>query len=147
MKIILNGEVVEAGEGGSAGEVYSVEETRIGTWIDGKPLYRKVIQVTNFLSSDSKVSFVVINKIKETMGIDELINYHIRTTDKASSTISVGQSFIQWTYVANINSTMNRNFFCGVNNGGDFSISSTNWVESYKSLIFTIILEYTKTTD
>lgn len=23
-------------------EVYSTEETRIGTWIDGKPLYRKV---------------------------------------------------------------------------------------------------------
>lgn len=28
------------------GEVYSTEETRIGTWIDGKPLYRKVYQVT-----------------------------------------------------------------------------------------------------
>lgn len=29
------------GGGGSAWEVYSTEETRIGTWIDGKPLYRK----------------------------------------------------------------------------------------------------------
>ena len=29
----------------SQGEVYSTEETRIGTWIDGKPLYRKVFQV------------------------------------------------------------------------------------------------------
>lgn len=28
--------------GGSSEEVYSTEETRIGTWIDGKPLYRKV---------------------------------------------------------------------------------------------------------
>ena len=46
MKIIVNGEVVEAGGGGgsSAGEVYSTEETRIGTWIDGKPLYRKVFK-------------------------------------------------------------------------------------------------------
>lgn len=33
--------------GGSALEVYSTEETRIGTWIDGKPLYRKVIQATS----------------------------------------------------------------------------------------------------
>lgn len=30
------------GGGESAGEVYSTEEIRIGTWIDGKPLYRKV---------------------------------------------------------------------------------------------------------
>lgn len=28
---------------GSSGEIYSTEETRIGTWIDGKPLYRKII--------------------------------------------------------------------------------------------------------
>lgn len=28
------------------GEVYSTEEVKIGTWIDGKPLYRKVISST-----------------------------------------------------------------------------------------------------
>lgn len=27
--------------GSSGGEIYSTEETRIGTWIDGKPLYRR----------------------------------------------------------------------------------------------------------
>ena len=27
-------------------EIYSTEETKIGTWIDGKPLYRKVVQYT-----------------------------------------------------------------------------------------------------
>lgn len=35
------------------GEKYSTEEQRIGTWIDGKPLYRKVIQ-TNSGTSTSK---------------------------------------------------------------------------------------------
>lgn len=39
-----------AGDGGS-GEVYSIEETRIGTWIDGKPLYRIVICFTTPASS------------------------------------------------------------------------------------------------
>lgn len=36
------------GEGGSEieGEVYSTEERRIGTWIDGRPLYRKVVAAT-----------------------------------------------------------------------------------------------------
>lgn len=48
MKIVIDGREVELPGGGSggggpgAGEVYSTEETRIGTWIDGKPLYRKV---------------------------------------------------------------------------------------------------------
>lgn len=32
--------------GGSSEEIYSTEETRIGTWIDGKPLYRRVFEVT-----------------------------------------------------------------------------------------------------
>lgn len=31
----------DAGSSGSSEEIYSTEETRIGTWIDGKPLYRK----------------------------------------------------------------------------------------------------------
>lgn len=35
--------------GGSYEEIYSTEETRIGTWIDGKPVYRK----TYFKESDS----------------------------------------------------------------------------------------------
>ena len=30
----------EDGPSGGIGEVYSTEETRVGTWIDGKPLYR-----------------------------------------------------------------------------------------------------------
>lgn len=35
-----------SGGGGSSGEVYSTDETRIGTWIDGKPLYRRAFQIT-----------------------------------------------------------------------------------------------------
>ena len=40
------------------GEVYSTTETRIGTWIDGKPLYRKVFTLTNIVSSTSNTDFV-----------------------------------------------------------------------------------------
>lgn len=32
------------GTGGGSNDVYSMEETRIGTWIDGRPLYRRVFQ-------------------------------------------------------------------------------------------------------
>ena len=41
--------------GSSAGEVYSTEETRIGTWIDGKPLYRKVVIANSPSASDGTV--------------------------------------------------------------------------------------------
>ena len=34
------------GSGGPAEEIYSTEERRIGTWIDGKPLYRLSIETT-----------------------------------------------------------------------------------------------------
>ena len=29
--------------GGSSSDIYSTEETIVGTWIDGRPLYRKVV--------------------------------------------------------------------------------------------------------
>lgn len=40
-KIMINGKEFPVG-GGQCQEIYSTKETRIGTWIDGKPLYRKV---------------------------------------------------------------------------------------------------------
>lgn len=41
------------GDGGGSNEVYSTEETRIGTWIDGKPLYQKIIYLPNVSLSAS----------------------------------------------------------------------------------------------
>lgn len=41
--------ITDGGSGSSEGsseEIYSTEETRIGTWIDGKPLYRKTYSVS-----------------------------------------------------------------------------------------------------
>lgn len=54
MKIIINGEVVEVGGGGGSEDVYSTEETRIGTWIDGKPVYRKTWVGTSPNISETK---------------------------------------------------------------------------------------------
>ena len=41
--VIPDGGEGGGGSGASGGEVYSTEETRVGTWIDGKPLYRKTV--------------------------------------------------------------------------------------------------------
>lgn len=45
MRIYSNGKMIEVG--GCCGDVYSTEEQRIGTWIDGKPLYRNVIHFSS----------------------------------------------------------------------------------------------------
>ena len=36
------------------GEIYSTTETRVGTWIDGKPLYRKVVDLGNLPNNAQK---------------------------------------------------------------------------------------------
>lgn len=49
------------GSSSSSGEVYSTEETRIGTWIDGKPLYRKVISFPEGVTFEASLtSYVVV---------------------------------------------------------------------------------------
>ena len=35
-------------------DIYTTTETRIGTWIDGKPLYRKTINFGNLPNNDTK---------------------------------------------------------------------------------------------
>ena len=46
---------------------YSIEETRIGTWIDGKPIYRKVVEYINFgkysisdLNADTFINIIAV---------------------------------------------------------------------------------------
>ena len=46
-----------SGSGGSLEEIYSTEETRIGTWIDGKPLYRMYLEGT--LPTDTAVHYII----------------------------------------------------------------------------------------
>lgn len=45
MKIVSNGKALEV-TGGQVQDIYSTEEQVVGRWIDGKPLYRKVVIFT-----------------------------------------------------------------------------------------------------
>ena len=42
-------------------EVYSTEEQRIGTWIDGKPLYRKTIKFTDNITKEISIEHKINN--------------------------------------------------------------------------------------
>jgi len=67
---------------GGASNVYSTEETVCGTWIDGKPIYRKVI--TGTLAAESGIS-IVFASVPE-LNIDRLINLSGNVIDNQNIT-------------------------------------------------------------
>lgn len=59
--------------------VYSTSETKIGTWVDGKPLYRKVFILNNIVASTSNSDFVdlsgmYIGDVVHLYGIYDAVN-------------------------------------------------------------------------
>lgn len=132
MKIVINGKTVEipsgGGDGGaSAGEVYSTEEQRIGTWIDGKPLYRKVYTGTTGASGEVKNIGVILN-------LDNLIN--LFGILKTSSKNFVSLSFSQGGYYTTLGINADTNMVYVLSNS-----------QTHLNSPVTVIAEYTKTTD
>ena len=107
---------------------YSTEETVIGKWIDGKPIYRKVgfvdsnVAIPASMSGTVKLSWFNTNKITT---VDKIIEF---------KSGQEGQSFISCWRSCKINSTG-----VSVSNGGgdEYGFSDSTM----------IIIEYTKTTD
>lgn len=90
------------GGSGSSKEVYSTEEQRIGTWIDGKPLYRLTISTTIFTgtsrsaviyykSDNTALNFETVTRfygaIKGTKNTFGDINYYYTNTDWVCSKV------------------------------------------------------------
>lgn len=136
MKIISNGVEVDVPVGGGTSqEIYSTEETRIGTWIDGKPLYRRVFNVTTPLTASTSTSEIlhvsipvetivhILGVSKSTSGQWRSVPYYITDTDR----VYIG-------YNPPDHTSMPNSLRCSC--GSDLV---------NKPLI--IVLEYTKTTD
>ena len=110
-------------------EVYSTEEQVIGTWVDGKPLYRKVIVANNY-SIPSKAEQTIphgIENIENVIRIDTAIHANWDNCYGGSSMLSVSKFHSR---LDNVN-LIYRNE------------NSEDWVLIYISSI----IEYTKTTD
>lgn len=111
---------------------YSTEETRIGTWIDGKPLYRKVLSYTISNADTSyrilmphNSNIIVVNIDGRIMG--ELEGTQILFTVPTGSVISgTFQSLLVYN-----------------NNGLAFATTNSMFVGA----TLYAIIEYTKTTD
>lgn len=116
---------VDPPEGGSS-EVYSTEETRIGTWVDGKPLYRRVVKAT-LPSGVTGTPFYTISNA------DEIVSY------KVTAYYSSSNMYVQFP------------FQLDAGWGGVVVIDSGLQLRGTATSIFgnpyTAIFEYTKTTD
>lgn len=105
---------------------YSTSEQVIGTWIDGKPLYRKTLMLSNpTLQADSSVGTGLTN-------VKRVVNmYGVTYNGTYSVPIvfynSLATAYIQWVYYRYSDSALMYHFYWGT--------------EAY------ITLEYTKTTD
>lgn len=110
---------------------YSTSEQVIGKWIDGKPLYRKVIQFTTTIQGESLFSmshnisnadYIYVEKFY--MSNQNAICYEVPLIGYAGNTTDKAYSYID------------RNNLYVYSTGG----WNTAWVKK-------VIIEYTKTTD
>lgn len=115
-------------DGGPGGEIYSTEEMRIGTWVDGKPLYRKVFQVT--CPAAGAYAIVIPAKQVPDMMIKRIDGYL-----QSNSNTSGGP----------INFAYSRAYIATWDYDGAIYMETNN--KDYANSPAEIIFEYTKTTD
>lgn len=125
-------ENIEEGIEESKLEEYSTSEQIIGTWIDGKPLYRKVF-TRNLNNEDSalianidNIDFITVTDKSTTMFEDTYYSYYV-----PASTYETSTNFSKF-YVSKNKST---------------NIADIRWVGNYTTGKVIVVVEYTKTTD
>lgn len=113
-------------------EVYSTGEQRIGTWIDGKPLYRKVINATPTITSSSYQTISIKHNISDLKNIHKCNAFLHNTGNTQTYILPAETSATKAIGISEINST-------------NIIMYSKN--DAWSGWIAEIILEYTKTTD
>lgn len=109
---------------------YSTSEQTIGTWIDDKPLYRKVFQIPTISSSPYSINISTLN-------IDEVISIN------GSYTTGTGNEKDKIPLSTWFSSTYNIATTIKIGTG-NISVAWGGWSSITSGII---ILEYTKTTD
>lgn len=101
----VQGAIEELSASFARGEIYSMDETRIGTWIDGKPLYRKVIQMTSPGSTNSEQSVYSLQNdinviylhaaLNSSIGGLILLPYYVSASNQASLFVLYNTIYMQ----------------------------------------------------
>lgn len=123
-------------------EIYSTEEVRIGTWIDGKPLYRKVIDYSNTIAI-SNGNRVVLGSIAD---VENMINFSVIAL--------IQDHWDRLPYASysghNISSNTAQNFYANymINTNNVVLVTQCGSAVSTNNIYRCIVTaEYTKTTD
>ena len=132
-------QMVSCGEGccgnGGSENVYSTEETVCGTWIDGKPIYRKVITGTLAKDSGNDFAFANVSDLK----IDRLINLYGNLTDNHD----ISQVTLQTSYHRTNGLFAAVNMYYG-NETGNIFCDFFNNNGYYSNCAAYVVIEYTK---
>ena len=114
---------------------YSTNEEKIGTWIDGKPIYRKVISLTSFTVGETEVNHNIAN-------IDKVINvsgFALRRSGEYEILPAIVPPSVQSDYQTSIYDINNTRFRLYL---GRYTMTGNTALTNLY-----IIFEYTKTTD
>ncbi|MFV0240753.1 MAG: hypothetical protein ACK5H4_12045 [Lacrimispora sphenoides] len=120
---------------GNSKEVYSFDEVEIGTWVDGKPIYRKVITGKLPVDSTDKYAFANVSDLK----IDKLINFHGNMVDKNN----LFQIVMQTTINRIDGSSAAVNMYYGMESEYIYCAFSNNRGD-YSGCTAYVVIEYTK---
>lgn len=132
MSLIYKGQTIAdvggSGGGGSSEEIYSTEEVRIGTWIDGKPIYRKVF-VLNKSTPQGAIDVAEISSLH----LDSIVKVYGASSSSTNNLGIFTRFFPSTEYVLGFSEDKSTiKVYCGNSNG---------------NVIHYFALEYTKTTD
>lgn len=124
----INDGIIEAKNYTDELQTYSTNETRIGTWIDGKPLYRKVISAGTITASNTTIANI--------QNIDTLVSI------KGSAYSS---QFGQKYGIPNVHNSIAEYYINLLVSGNGVVIRYGSGFSQFDNVM--AILEYTKTTD
>lgn len=110
-------------------EVYSTNETVIGTWVDGKPLYRKVFKNIAVPYGSSWTTMIDLSSLNpEHLSINTNSEFYIVSDASRAMPIINAQTYFAISLSGN-------NLMTYINN------------RSFNYMFSNLVLEYTKTTD
>lgn len=127
-------QMVSCGECGT-GNVYSTEETVCGTWIDGKPIYRKVISGKLANQSGNGLIFANVSNLK----IERMVNLYGNMSDVNNDyQITLQTSYNQ---SDRLDTAVNMSYSSAT---GDIGYNLLGTQASYAGSTAYVVIEYTK---
>lgn len=117
---------------------YKLEETKVGTWINGKPIYRRIFVGENNFGTNNTVTLADCND----WNVDEWIKIEGHAGVIGTTGMSACRDLLYYTMLTS--ATQTKIGYFGVNvNTGILQIGNYN----AHNLYYRIFIEYTKTTD